>query len=333
MKHTALGRFFHEGAECVLNEKDNRVVVFSGDDAVNEYVYRFVSKDRFVDGDTAHNRTILSEGTLSVAKFFDNGTGAWIPLVYGEGKLSKVCAEGKFQSQADIVIDARLAADEVGATAMDRPEDVQPNKKTGRVYVMLTNNVQRSGATVDNANPRANNRFGHIIEMIPDGGDFAAETFAWDILVRCGDPDITELGAYWNAATTKNSWFVSPDNATIDPEGRLWIATDQGRHWQQTGRADGLFALETDGIRRGTPRMFFRVPLGGEMAGPCFTPDGQALFISVQHPGADGVEGYAGIAGPSTFECPATRWPDFQDDMPPRPTVMVITKGTGDPIG
>ena len=120
-----------------------------------------------------------------------------------------------------------------------------------------------------------------------------------------------ELGAYWNATTTEDSWFVAPDNATVDPEGRLWIATDQSKYWQQTGRADGLFALETEGIRRGTPRMFFRVPLGAELCGPCFTPDGETLFLAVQNPGADGVYGYAGFEGPSVFEKPATRWPDF----------------------
>jgi hypothetical protein len=176
------------------------------------------------------------------------------------------------------------------------------------------------------------------IEMIPDGGDFASDTFTWDILVRCGDPTKTELGAYWNAATTKDSWFVCPDNATVDPEGRLWIATDQGKYWQQTMRADGLFALETEDIRRGTPRMFFRVPLGAELCGSCFTPDGKTLFLSVQHSGADGVDGYADFEGPSTFKNPATRWPDPDNTneekcMPPRPSVMVITKQGGGKIG
>ncbi|WP_108680837.1 PhoX family phosphatase [Methyloceanibacter sp. wino2] len=332
VKHTALGRFFHEGAETTLSN-DGRAVVFSGDDAQNEYVYRFVSRDHYIKGNKAHNATLLEHGTLSVAQFSSEGTGKWIPLKYGEGKLAKACSAGKFENQADVLIDARLAADEVGATKMDRPEDVQPNEETRRVYVMLTNNTKRNAGTVDAANPRPNNKFGHIIEMIPDGGDFGADTFTWNILVRCGDPTKMELGAYWNAATTEDSWFVSPDNATVDPEGRLWIATDQGKYWQQTGRADGLFALETEGIRRGTPRMFFRVPMGAELCGPCFTPDGKTLFLSVQHPGADGVDGYANFKGPSVFENPATRWPDFDPKMPPRPSVMVITHPDGKEIG
>lgn len=333
VKHTALGRFFHEGAETVLG-KDGHAVVFSGDDARNEYIYRFVGSEQYVEGDKDHNMRLLSHGTLSVAKFKPDGTGEWIPLEYGSGKLIEACAEGAFANQADVVIDARLAADVAGGTKMDRPGDVQPNEKTGRVYVMLTNNSERDADAVDAANPRANNLFGHIIEMMPEERNFAADKFAWDILVRCGDPKKIEFGAYWNAATSENSWFVCPDNAAVDAQGRLWIATDQRREWQdKTMRANGLFALETEGVRRGTPRMFFRVPMAAELCGPSFTPDGETLFLAVQHPGADGVDGYCGFEGPSTFKKPATRWPDFDPNMTPRPSVMVITKKGGGKIG
>ncbi|WP_045366664.1 PhoX family protein [Methyloceanibacter caenitepidi] len=342
VKHTALGRFFHEGAETVLSKK-NKAVVFTGDDAKSEYVYRFVSDGTYVDDASkkAENMKLLSAGTLSVARFNDDGTGEWVALTPQNCGGDRQSGDGWFCSQADILIDARLAADQVEATKMDRPEDVQPNEKTGRVYVMLTNNVERNASTVNRANPRANNRFGHVIEIIPDDADFGANRFTWDILVRCGDPDRVELGAYWNAATSKNSWFVSPDNATVDCQGRLWIATDQGRYWQQTMHADGLYALETHGIRRGTPRMFFRVPVGAELCGPCFTPDGETLFVAVQHPGADGMKGYCDGRTDSKFDCskeasfdnPATRWPDFQENMPPRPSVVAITRTGGGKIG
>jgi len=333
VKHTALGRFFHEGAETVLS-KDDRAVVFSGDDAVFQYVYRFVSDGTYVKGNNENNRKLLSKGTLSVAEFSDDGTGKWLPLRLGEGDITEDCSDGAIKDDADVVIDARIAAGLAGATSMDRPEDVQPNEANGRIYVMLTNNTSRKAGNTNVANPRPDNAFGHIIEIAPKNGDFGADTFTWDILVRCGDPAKIELGAYWNAATSKNSWFVCPDNAEVDDQGRLWIATDQGRHWQKkTERADGLYALETEGVRRGTPRMFFRVPVGAEMAGPRFTPDGQTLFLSVQHPGADGVSGYSEYYGPSTFKNPATRWPDFKDGMPPRPSVVVVTKKGGGKIG
>ncbi|MDJ0514426.1 MAG: PhoX family phosphatase, partial [Methyloceanibacter sp.] len=351
VKHTALGRFFHEGAETFLSD-DGRAVVFSGDDSKFEYVYRFVSDGKYEPGNKKANMSLLSKGTLSVAKFNDDGTGEWIPLQYGKGELAEASAAGKFKNQADVVIDARLAADEVGATKMDRPEDIQPNIKNKRVYVMLTNNTSRSpdhpGVA---ANPRANNKFGHIIEITPDGLDFAADRFKWKILVLCGDPNRPSLKANWNPETSANGWFVTPDNAAVDDQGRLWVATDQGSKWPRTMRADGLYALETDSVGGPTPHLFFRVPVGAELCGPCFTPNGETLFVAVQHPGTDGVRAFHGTDGdleeeapaagegdfdpnkPVSFNNPATRWPDFKDDVPPRPSVVVITKQGGGKIG
>ena len=137
----------------------------------------------------------------------------------------------------------------------------------------------------------------------------------------------------WNPATSENGWFAAPDNAAVDHRGRLWITTDQGSGWSRSGTADGVWALETEGDLRGTGKMFFRVPIGAEMCGPRFTADDTALFVAVQHVAADGTKDYPGFERASTFEDPATRWPDFQDDMPPRPSVIVITKQDGGPIG
>ena len=325
VKHTALGRFRHEGAECIIN-KDGRAVVYCGDDGRFEYVYRFISAGRFDPADRAANMRLLSDGTLSVAKFHADGRLEWTSLVFGQGPLTP---ENGFATQADVLIDARLAADQLGATRMDRPEDVQPNPVTGRVYAMLTNNAERESGEEDAANPRAENAFGHIIEMIPPDGDHAADSFAWDILVRCGEPAVAAVGAVWNPATSGDGWFACPDNAAVDREGRLWISTDQGEPWP-TRRADGLYALETEGALRRTPKLFFRAPVGAEVCGPCFTPDGETLFVAVQHPGTDGTDRYKGFERASTFEDPATRWPDFDPAMPPRPSVLVITKhGSG----
>jgi len=327
VKHTALGRFRHEGAECLIN-KDGRIVVYCGDDARFDYVYRYVSDGSYNPDDRAGNRKLLSAGTLSVARFDADGSVTWLPLIFGRPWLTP---DFGFKSQADVVIDARIAADLLGATRMDRPEDVQPNQVNGRVYVILTNNKDRKAGEEDAANPRAENVLGHIIEMIPRDGDHAATEFRWEVLVQCGDPSVAEVGALWNPETSDSGWFACPDNAAVDGEGRLWISTDQGEPWPSR-RADGLYALETEGARRRTAKLFFRAPVGAELCGPCFTPDQATLFLAVQHPATDGTDRYKGFERVSTFADPATRWPDFDPDIPPRPSVLVITKIGGGKI-
>ena len=324
-KRTALGRVKHEGAAGIVS-KDGRYVIYSGDDERFEYVYRFVTSRTVDPGNRAANRDILDEGTLSVAKYNADGTVRWLPLVFGQGPLTQ--ANG-FNSHADVLIETRRAADHLGATRMDRPEDVEANPKTNKVYVMLTNNNRRKPDQQDAANPRADNRFGHIIEMIPPDGDHGADTFKWEILVKCGDPSDPKTGASFSSETTRNGWFGMPDNLAVDNQGRVWIATD-GNSAVKTGRSDGIWALETEGPGRGTAKHFFRVPIGAEMCGPFFTPDDETFFVAVQHPGeADDDDPKA---EPATFEKPTTRWPDFKDDMPPRPSIVVITKQGGGKI-
>ena len=320
VKHTALGRFRHEGAETITNA-DGRVVIYSGDDNRFDYVYRFVSAGT-VGEDREANKRLLSEGELSVARFNADGTVDWLPLVHGEGPLTP---ENGFARQADVMIDARVAADRLGATPMDRPEDVQPGGD--KVYVMLTNNTRRTEANA--ANPRPDNAFGHIIEITAPDGDHAAATMRWDILVRCGDPRIADVGAEWHPDTSADGWFASPDNCAIDADGRLWVATDQGGSWPATGKSDGLYGLETEGERRGVSKLFFRAPVGAEVCGPYFAEDGEVLFLAVQHPGTDGTRDYPGFARDSTFEDPATRWPDFREGVPPRPSVLAVTRRGG----
>ena len=324
-KRTALGRFKHEGAAGIVN-KDGRYVIYAGDDQRFDYVYRFVTNGRVDPNNRAANMNLLDDGVLSVARYDADGSVTWLPLIFGQGPLTE--ANG-FRSQADVVIDTRSAADLLGATKMDRPEDVEANPKTNKIYVMLTNNSQRKAGEENPANPRANNRFGHIVEMTPPDGDHAAEKMRWDILVKCGDPAIAEVGATFHANTTKDGWFGMPDNCAVDADGRLWIATD-GNTPARTGRADGLWAIETEGAARGTSKLFYRVPNGAEMCGPEFTPDGETLFLAVQHPGeADEDDPNA---KPTIYDAPSTRWPDFQPNLPPRPSIVVVTKKGGGKI-
>jgi secreted PhoX family phosphatase len=329
VKRTALGRFKHEGASCVLNG-DGRVAVYMGDDQAFEYLYRFVSA-RAVDAARPRaQRDLLDHGTLSVARFESDGTLHWMPLRFGEGPITP---ENGFRGQADVLIDARRAADLLGATPMDRPEDVEPDPSSARVYVLLTGNAGRGPAAVDAPNPRARNHFGHILELLAPGGDHAQAVFRWEVLVRCGDPAIPAVQARWNPATSRSGWFAAPDNVTCDHRGNLWVATDQGRGWRVTGTADGLWLLDTRGKDRGRGRMFFRGPVGAEICGPAFTPDDRSLFLAVQHPGAAGAEAFPGFRRRSTFHDPVTRWPDFREDMPPRPSVVVVRRPDGGPIG
>lgn len=329
-KRTALGRFKHEGAAFVLNN-DGRVVVYSGDDERFEYVYKFVTAKRFNPNDRRANFNLLDEGTLYVARYNVDGSVDWIPLVHGQGPLT---AANGFNSQADILIETRRAADLLGATKMDRPEDIEAHPSNGRVYVMLTNNSRRKAEQIDAANPRASNEWGQVVEMVVSNGDHAAVKCQWSLLLQAGNPADPKVGGKYHPATSKNGWFACPDNAAIDPQGRLWITTDQGSAWEKaSGTADGVWAVETEGPNRGLSKMFFRVPIGAEMCGPCFTPDGKTLFVAVQHPATDGGTKFTKSGKGSTFEDPATRWPDFQPDMPPRPSVVVITKKDGGLIG
>ncbi|MEQ8659980.1 MAG: DUF839 domain-containing protein, partial [Gammaproteobacteria bacterium] len=295
------------------------------DDEVFEYLYRFVSSARYDQRDAAANRALLDDGELSVARFHDDGTLEWLPLVHGQGALTP--AHG-FASQADVLIETRRAADLLGATRLDRPEDVETNPRDGSVYAIMTNNLARDAGETDRANPRAANRHGHVLRLVPPGApgsavEHAAPRFRWTMFALAGDP--ASDGRY-PAHVAAASWFSAPDNCAFDGHGRLWIATDQGRAWTATGFADGLWACGEDADGAPVIKCFFRAPFGAEVCGPAFTADDRTLFLAVQHPGIDGLPA-------SSYRAPATRWPDFDATLPPRPAVLAIRRRDGGPIG
>ena len=314
-KRTALGRFKHEGCGVHVN-KDGRVVVYMGDDQVFEYVYRFVSKQTYQPGNQSHNLTLLDEGELSVAEFTDQGTVIWHPLVWGRGLHTK---QNGFNSQADIVIDARYAADLVGATPMDRPEEIKVDPLTGNVFAVFTNNIKRDPLRVNAANPRVFNRHGHIIEMKPADKDHSSREYNWEIFLLAGNPNQKLDNAYYNDRTSNHGWFSSPDNCSFDERGSLWIATDGfNRH----GFADGIWVCPVTGNNKGLTKHFLRAPREAEVCSPCFTPDHKTMFCSIQHPGGD-----------SSFDKPSTRWPDFNNTLPPRPSVIAVSHHDNKIIG
>jgi secreted PhoX family phosphatase len=311
-KRTALGRVEHEGATSAISP-DGRVAIYSGDDERFDYAYKFVTAGAYDPEDCTANMDLLSEGTLYVAKFDDDGTGQWLPLVHGEGPLT---AAFGFASQGEVLTKTRLAADVLGATKMDRPEDFEANPTTGKVYLVCTNNSRRTMEQAHRANPRPNNFAGHIIEITESNNDHAGTSFAWEIFILAGDP---EHSGTWYGGNEEVSPLAAPDNLTFDTEGNIWISTD-GMSNNLPGN-DGLFVAPTEGEERGLTRQFFSTVPGAECSGPIFNPDNTALFVSVQHPGEGG-----------TLEEPLSLWPD--GEVAPRPSVVLIThENPGSPVG
>ena len=326
VKHTALGRFKHEGANVIV-ARDGRVVAYLGDDERFDYLYKFVSDKKMKKGDSRfareHNKTLLDSGTLYVARFrgdsppaeidgsgtlpadgeFD-GTGEWIPLAHNDTSF----VDGF--TAAEVYVFTRLAADAAGATKMDRPEDVEPSLRTGRIYAALTNNVDRGKPDKEGPteiNPRVNNKHGHVLEIAERNGDNTARRFAWRLLLVCGDPAApdTYFAGYDKSQVSPIS---CPDNVAFDPKGNLWISTDGNA----LSTNDGLFAVPVEGRERGHVKQFLTVPHGAETCGPVVRDD--FVLVSVQHPGElDG----------ASADNPLSHWPDGGTSQP-RPSVVAV---------
>ncbi|MFE9937474.1 PhoX family protein [Streptomyces hirsutus] len=338
-KRTALGRFKHEGATVRLTH-DGRPVVYSGDDERFDYLYKFVGSKRMRHGNSRsareHNLTLLDEGTLYVARItgdspaieidgtgklpkdgeFD-GSGQWIPLATATAKGAVSHVDG--MTAEEVFVFTRLAGDKVGATKMDRPEDVEPNPVTGKVYVALTNNTNRGvGAhpKADEANPRNANKHGHVLELTERWNRPESTRFAWSLFLVAGDP---QDPATYFAGFPKDSVspISCPDNVAFDDHGNLWISTDGAA----LGSHDGLFGVATRGDRRGELKQFLTVPKGAETCGPIVQD--RRVLVAVQHPGE--VDG-------ASVENPGSTWPDGPGTYP-RPAVVAVWRTDGRDIG
>ncbi|GAA3534242.1 PhoX family phosphatase [Amycolatopsis ultiminotia] len=326
IKHTALGRFKHEAANVKITA-DGRLAVYSGDDERFEYIYKFVSNGRYKKGSSAlarrHNSALLDDGTLYVAKFtgdspgeidgsgtlpadgeFD-GAGEWIPLASG----NKSFVDG-FTAE-EVYVFTRQAADRAGATKMDRPEDIEPNPVNGRIYAALTNNTDRGAAGkagVDEPNPRAGNKNGHVLEWQEQRGDAAATRFSWRLLLVCGDPATADT-YFGGFPKDQVSPISCPDNVAFDPHGNLWISTDGNT----LGANDGLFSVPVTGPERGQVKQFLSVPVGAETCGPVVTD--HLVLVAVQHPGENA----------DSSANPTSHWPDGGSTQP-RPAIVSVWK-------
>ncbi len=329
---------------------DGRVVVYMGDDQVFEYIYKFVSEGRYDKDNAAANRDLLDSGTLYVARFDAGdpagdakGVGEWIPLVYGE-----TVKGAAFSNQADVLINARAAADEVGATKMDRPEWIAAHpKRSGEIYCTLTNNSsRRSGAAgYRRCEPAPCEPLRADRALYREWRRPTATAFDWDLFLIAGNPiahpDRTDLRSGSSLIDETNT-FNSPDGLAFDAEGRLWIQTDGS--FTNTGDYAGqgnnqMLVADPD---PGELVRFFVGPDGCEVTGLAFTPDMRAMFVNIQHPGEVGSHPRApkredgsryndnDIAHePTAF----SRWPDGANAGRPRSATVVVRRADGKRIG
>ena len=372
-KRSALGRFNHEGAWPAPAVAGQPIVIYQGDDARNEYIYKFVSKalwdPKDVNGGMAAGAKYLDEGTLYVAKFNADGTGQWLELTYGKNGLDASNTAYPFADQADVVTHARLAADKLGATKMDRPEWGAVNPLNGEAYMTLTNNSNRVVSTAtptgsqlktDAANPRvytdsytnadgttknnSGNVNGHIIRWREGNGNgnVAATSFAWDIYLFGAQADAA-ANINLSGLTAVND-FSSPDGLYFDQRGLLWIQTDDGAYTDVTncmmlaavpgrvgdgGKATAVGGTDTIKGANATPDTVRRFLVGPR--------DCEITGVAVT---PDGKTLFFNVQHPGedgTLAKPSSAWPASQTNgaatQRPRSATVVVTRKDGGAIG
>ena len=273
-KHIALGRFAHEC--CTLYELDDkRVVAYTGDDKANEHLYKFVSS----------TPGSLKKGTLYVA---DTINGKWLPLDWE----SQAVLKDRFKDQTEVLVRAREASKLLGATQLNRPEDIEIDPLTGNILISLTNNKSKRDF------------HGSILKIEENGGDFDALTFKASTYLAGGE----------------ENGFSCPDNLAFDLSGNLWITSDisgsamnKKDEPYESFKNNSLFVIPRYGKDAGEVIRVASAPRDAELTGPWFSPDGKTLFLSVQHPGEQTRD----------LKSPTSLWP-FDEDGIPKPAVVAI---------
>lgn len=291
-KLTALGRFKHENAECVIADDSQKVVVYMGDDERGEYMYRFVSTGTY---DGTNGPSLLESGTLYAAKFNDDGTGTWLAL-------TPETTDG--MSEADICVHTRMAASAVAATTMDRPEWVATNPNNNHVFCCLTNNKNRGvdgktnaggdDTSVNGPNPRAANLYGQIVRLMPENDQHDADHFEWDLYAMAGNPDVYADAYAGSANITADNMFNSPDGLGIDPNGNLWIQTDGNYSNEGDFEGMGNNQMLIGDSETGEIKRFLVGPNECEVTGLTFSADYKTAFVGIQHPGEKGNSHFPG---------------------------------------
>ncbi|MBQ1496811.1 MAG: PhoX family phosphatase [Sphingomonas sp.] len=378
-KRTALGRMGHEGCWPGAFVAGRKPAWYMGDDARREYLYKFVSNTAWSAADASATDRLaigdkyLDAGTLYVAKFNADGTGTWLPLVFGQNGIDASSAVYPFADQADVLVNTRLAADVAGATPMDRPEWTAVNPVTGEVYLTLTNNnaANRPLNGTDAANPRHyndpygaaqtaqyGNPNGHIIRL--KEANTEATTFAWDIYAFGAGADLNATNINLSGLTADNDfsspdglWFGRATNATGLVKPLMWIQTDDGAYTDVTNCM--MLAAQPGTVGDGGARTITNTGTGGATAT-------QATRVGAA-PGAnlkrflvgpveceitgvdttpDGRTMFVGIQHPGENGAPATpssHWPDSQATgtagatVRPRSAIVIITKNDGGLVG
>ncbi len=308
VKRTALGRC-PKAALASAVAADGRRGLYMSEARTDGFLYRFVSTRPVDATDRAANEGLLDEGTLWVAR-----VGAarldWVSLTSGPAAL----------------LDLRAAAVRAGATAFDSPAGIAVHPD-GRVFLACRGNPSRGPVRTDLLNPRAVNTWGHIAEIIPANRDHAAAHADGALLILGGDP--AQPGSSARYASGTRSWLAAPEALAVDQRGRLWIGTAQGNGppglQRATGIADGIFICGTDpGSQRGVVHALYAAPRAARIGGLALSPDGLSLIAAVRTPGNE---------PGADFTRPATRWPDFQPAIPPRSTVIALSRQAGGPFG